>query len=96
MGEARSPVASEYGGHNVRMVKDLLNEFDGTSSDYGNWKQAELLHDTYSLDDNAMRVVMISKLKGKALTWFHSKPEHLRLTPIIEDYLDRLKKQKNL
>lgn len=83
MGEIRSPVTSEYGSHNVRMVKDLLNEFDGTSSDFGNWKrEAELLRDTYSLDDNAMRVVMISKLKGKALTWFHSKPEHLRLSTI--------------
>ena len=31
----------------------------------------------YNLDDNATKVLISSRLKGRALNWFHSKVEHL-------------------
>ena len=40
----------------------------------------DLVHETYELDDNALKLLISSKLKGRALSWFHSKPDHLSLS----------------
>ncbi|XP_011879402.1 PREDICTED: uncharacterized protein LOC105568378, partial [Vollenhovia emeryi] len=90
--DARSPSMSDFGGSNIRSLRDLLSEFDGTGNEFWKWKQqVELLRDTYGLDDNAMRMLISSKLKGKALSWFHSKPEH-----ITSSTVDLLKKMKQM
>ncbi|KYN21745.1 hypothetical protein ALC57_05879 [Trachymyrmex cornetzi] len=53
------------------------------------WKQQlELLRNSYQLDDNSARVLISSRLKGRALAWFHSKAEHLILN--IEDLLEEM------
>lgn len=39
-----------------------------------------MLRDAHNLDDNATKVLIVAKLKGKALNWFHSKPEHIQLS----------------
>lgn len=81
MSDTRSPVSSDYGNNNVRAIKDLLNEFNRTGNEFWKWKrQVELLRDSYNLDDNSTRVLISSKLKGKALDWFHSRPEHITLS----------------
>lgn len=69
-----------------------LKDFDGTGNEFWKWKQqVELLHDTYNLDDNDIKMLISSKLKGKALDWFHSKPEH-----IITSATDLLEKMKRM
>jgi len=87
-GSDRSLVMSEGGAFSVKGLKDLLNEFDGSSDTFRKWKQQiELLQNTYSLNDNATRVLISSRLKGKAYSWFHSKPEHVSLntTDLLEE-----------
>lgn len=65
---------------NVRLIGDLLSEFTGDDDNYDQWqKQFDLLRNTYDLDENTARILIGSRLKGKALTWFHSKPDLLRL-----------------
>ena len=75
---------------NIATIADLLNNFNGKSSDYETWeKQVKLLRLTYKLDDDAARILIGLRLKGKALEWFHSKPEHIIMT--FDNLLDELK-----
>lgn len=53
-----------------------------------------LVKDTYQLDDNSARTLISAKLKGKALSWFHSKPEHLTLN--IEALLHEMEQMFDL
>jgi len=82
-----TPTASlneRYGtnGHiNIRAISDLLSEFDGVECLYQSWiRELRLLRATYHLSDNDMKIVIIRRLKGRALKWFHSKPEHIEMT----------------
>lgn len=74
----------------VRTVRDLLSEFDGSEGSFWRWEQQlALLRLTYVLDDNATRILISAKLKGRALEWFHSKPSHLILS--VENLLKEMK-----
>ena len=62
----------------IRSIGELLNNFDAKDNTFWLWKQQLiLLRDTYKLDENTTKVLISTKLKGRALTWFHSKSEHL-------------------
>lgn len=91
-GERRgSPPTSE----NVRAIRDLLSDFDGGEGTFWRWeRQIQLLRTPYALDDAATRILISSKLKGRASEWFHSKPDHLTLS--IEDLLAGMKKMFDL
>ena len=57
------------------------------SNDFENWRQqVEVLRNTYQLDDNAAKVLINLRLKGKALRWCQSKPSHLAMpaTELLE------------
>lgn len=76
---------------NIKAVSELLSEFDDSEGLFQNWeKQLKLLSTTYQLDANNAKVLIGMRLKGKALEWFHSRPEHLELT--IEEILVEMKK----
>ena len=67
-------------GISLKAVGDLISEFTG-GDDFENWeKKVDLVRETYQLDDNALKILISSKLKGRALSWFHSKPDHLSLS----------------
>ncbi|XP_011859979.1 PREDICTED: uncharacterized protein LOC105557370 [Vollenhovia emeryi] len=67
----------------VRGLRELLPEFSGADSDFWRWKQQlELLKQTYRLDENSTRVLISSRLRGRALSWFHSKAEYLTLDSV--------------
>lgn len=91
-GERRSgPPANE----NVRAIRDLLSEFDGGKGTFWKWEQQiRLLRISYALDDAAARVLISTKLKGRAFEWFHSKPEHLTFS--IENLLKAMKEMFDL
>nr|XP_012225735.1 PREDICTED: uncharacterized protein LOC105674166 [Linepithema humile] len=90
---ASSNAASASGG--VRNLKDLLPEFDATENTFWRWKhQLELLRNSYQLDDNSARILISSRLRGRALTWFYSKAEHLMLS--IEDLLGEMTRMFDL
>lgn len=64
----------------IGTVKDLLPTFDATDGTFWRWKcQLALLRGTYQLDDNSTSILISAKLGGKALSWFHSRPEYLTL-----------------
>ncbi|KYN06053.1 hypothetical protein ALC62_03005, partial [Cyphomyrmex costatus] len=63
---------------NITAIADLLSYFDGKSATYDIWeKQIRLLKATYRLEDDAARLIIGMRLKGKALEWLHSKPEYV-------------------
>ena len=65
---------------NITAVSSLLCEYSGVDQDFGQWeRQLRLLRDSYALDDGRTRILIGSRLKGKALEWLHSKPEHLQV-----------------
>ena len=69
----------------IRAIGELASDYDGGKS-FNTWKQQlGLLRDNYRLDENTMRVLISAKLKGRALRWFHSKPEYLTMS--IHDLL---------
>lgn len=84
---ATSPVLATGG---IRGIKELLPEFDATDNTFWRWRQQlELLRNFYGLDENSMRILITSRLKGVALTWFYSRAEHVILT--VDDLLDKMK-----
>lgn len=88
-----SNAAHAVGG--VRNIKEMLPEFDATDNTFWRWKQQlELLRQSYQLDDNSTRILMSSRLKGRALSWLHSKAEHVTLN--VENLLKEMEKMFDL
>jgi len=76
-------------------IKDLLPEFDTTDNTFWRWKnQLELLRNAYRLDDNTTKILISSRLKGRALIWFYSKAEYLTLS--IENLLEEMQQMFDL
>lgn len=73
---------------NVKAIGELLREFNGVGSYFSEWeKQVRLLCRTYELDDNMAKILISSKLKGKAIQWFHSKADYIEmsLTQLLQE-----------
>lgn len=65
---------------NINTVAELLEDFTGDGEAYDNWeKRVELLCRTYDLDDEVVKILIGSRLKGRASSWFHSKAEHIEM-----------------
>lgn len=85
----RSDEANSATNIGIRALSDLLSDFNGYDN-FETWEQqVNLLRASYKLNDSAVRVLISSKLKGKALSWFHSKPEHL--TYDVSELLESMK-----
>ncbi|XP_054001610.1 uncharacterized protein LOC128888608 [Hylaeus anthracinus] len=68
-------------GASIKAIGELLADFSGAEQCFHSWrKQLALLISTYDLDDNLSRILIGSKLKGKALSWFQSRTEHLEVS----------------
>lgn len=66
---------------NIKNVGDLLNEYNGSGEDFERWRtQVNLLCNMYELDDNASKILVGSKLRGKALAWYRSRAEYLSMS----------------
>ncbi|KYN14490.1 hypothetical protein ALC57_13305 [Trachymyrmex cornetzi] len=80
-------ITSVAGG--VRNLRDLLPEFDASDNTFWRWKnQLEFFRNSYQLDDNTTRILISSRMKGRALNWFYSKAEYVTLS--IEDLLQEM------
>ncbi|KYN06562.1 hypothetical protein ALC62_02486 [Cyphomyrmex costatus] len=92
MSTPTAPFEERYGvsGHvNIRAISDLLSEFNGVECNYQNWvRELRLLGTTYNLTDNDLKILIIRRLKGRALKWFHSKPEHLEIR--VDELLEQM------
>lgn len=90
---SESSAAVTSGG--VRSIRELLPEFDGADNTFWRWKQQlQLLRRTYNLDENATQILVSSRLKGRALSWFYSKAEYLVLS--IESLLEKMEQMCDL
>lgn len=57
----------------MNLLKECLPEYDG-STNYEFWaSQFKTLSEVYKMVCNTSRMILISKLKGKALTWLQSR-----------------------
>lgn len=78
----------------IREISDLLADFTGENDTFDTWKgQAEILRMTYQLNENAMKILLSSHLKGRAQEWFHSTPAHLQLT--TEELFEQMNRMFN-
>ncbi|XP_078051724.1 uncharacterized protein LOC144477862, partial [Augochlora pura] len=73
----------------LRMIAELVSEFDGTPDNFDVWEQQiKFMKNTHDLTDDAAKTLIGMKLKKKAFEWLHSKAEHLRMT--FDDLIDEL------
>ncbi|XP_070529916.1 uncharacterized protein [Cardiocondyla obscurior] len=73
----------------IRNVCELLSEFNGNVDNFERWKaQVLLLINMYELDENAARILVGSRLRGKAAEWYASLVEHLSMN--VDDLLERM------
>ncbi|XP_015433583.1 PREDICTED: uncharacterized protein LOC107189537 [Dufourea novaeangliae] len=71
-------------------LTELIGVFDGSEGEFANWeKRIRFVKNTYSLTEEKTKVLMSAKMKGKALEWFHSRPEILELT--LNDLFNKMK-----
>lgn len=65
----------------VTTIADLLSYLDGKSETLETWvRQVRFLKMAYNLKDDVTKILIGMRLKGKALEWFHSKPEFIEMT----------------
>ena len=85
---SQSEMRREYAGEvafnshqiSIQMIADLLSTYSGELGEYDKWeRQLQLLREMYRFPDEQTRVLLGMRLKGKALEWFHSKPEHVSM-----------------
>ncbi|XP_025829865.1 uncharacterized protein LOC112904327 [Agrilus planipennis] len=64
----------------LKAISESLKDYDG-GVEFIEWeKQVRYLKRVFALDDDLLKLLISSKLKGKASTWFHSKSEHRELS----------------
>lgn len=74
----------------VKAIGELLGEFDGSDNTFWKWEeQVRMLQTAYQLDELATKVLMSTKLKGRAQNWLHSRPEYLTIS--VEELLGHMK-----
>ncbi|XP_011858346.1 PREDICTED: uncharacterized protein LOC105555908, partial [Vollenhovia emeryi] len=75
---------------NVAVVADLLKYFNGDTKTFETWeKQVRFLSATYKLNNDLTKILIGTRLKGRALDWFHSRHEYMEMTP--DTLLDNLR-----
>ncbi|XP_076638793.1 uncharacterized protein LOC143350658 [Colletes latitarsis] len=67
----------------VTVIAELLSHFDGNGP-YEHWeRQFELLRGAHQLTNCEAMILLGSRLRGKAMEWFHSRPEYVTM-PVDE------------
>lgn len=63
---------------NLISIGELTSEYNRSDVSFQKWRQQiELVCNTYNIAENAIKIMISSKLKGRALDWFHSKSNHI-------------------
>lgn len=74
----------------ITAIAELLAHFDGASDSWEVWeRQVRLLATTYGLRDEMTKILIGSRLKGRAAEWFRSKPEYIEMS--TDDLLQKMK-----
>lgn len=62
-------------------LKDLVDEYDGNNWDFDHWeKQVRKLLTSYDLDNHRAKALVCSRITGKALKWYHSRIDCVKLS----------------
>lgn len=87
---SRSPAISHEPAMNVNAIAGLLGYFEGDGNMFEAWeKRIKSLRDAYGMTDDLVRIMIGSRLKGKAQEWFHSNPNYTEIT--VDELLSELK-----
>jgi hypothetical protein len=63
---------------NLNIIAELLPEFNDRMGDFRMWRnKLKILEQNYKLNDNQIRILIGTRLRGKALAWLHSADEHV-------------------
>ncbi|KAF2886474.1 hypothetical protein ILUMI_19699 [Ignelater luminosus] len=76
-GSRTAPNLSQFN----RQIAALLSSFSGDSSeDVENWmSRIEVVQTAYGVSDEIMQVIMVTKMSGAALQWYHSKIDYITM-----------------
>lgn len=63
----------------AKEVEGLIPEFAGNADeDVVSWfRRIAQIRERYNVSQEKLLLAVVNKLKGRALEWFHSKPEHI-------------------
>ena len=65
--ESASPFSGSVNTQVTTNLSTIAEMLPDETNDFENWRQVVVLCNTYQLDDNAAKVLIILRLKGKAL-----------------------------
>lgn len=75
----------------IKNIGKLLNDYDGEGEEFQLWKtQVNTLREMYKFTEGATKLMVGSKLQGKAFRWYRSKAEYLSMN------LDNLLKEMEI
>ncbi|CAK9800876.1 Transposon Ty3-I Gag-Pol polyprotein [Anthophora plagiata] len=77
---------------NTKAIAEMLSTYSGENDSFINWKQrANLIKDTYHLNESSMKLLIHQRLRGKALDWFHANPNNISLS--VEELYEELRQR---
>ncbi|KAI4488259.1 hypothetical protein M0804_005107 [Polistes exclamans] len=74
--EQRPRVNDRHREVNLSIISDMIDVFDGSVGTFTVWeRRVRYIQRMHQLRDTEIVMIISLKLRGKALRWFHSKPE---------------------
>ncbi|XP_043496431.1 uncharacterized protein LOC122520413 [Polistes fuscatus] len=87
----RPPAQTEINKLSLKAVTELIGYFEGEADEFTIWEDhVNYLRDMYHLTEDQAKVMIVQRLKGRALEWFRSRREYLHLT--VDELLVELRK----
>lgn len=78
----------------LKPLSDMLSDFSGNDGSLDSWiEKLEYVRRSYLLNDHTLKILIPSKLKGRASEWFHSKSQQLHLS--VNQLLEHMKTMYN-
>ncbi|KAI4475976.1 hypothetical protein M0804_013961 [Polistes exclamans] len=78
---SQPPAQTEINKLLLKAVTGLIGYFEGEADEFTIWEDhVNYLRDIYHLTEDRAKVMIVQRLKGRALEWFRSRREYLHLT----------------
>lgn len=79
-GESSSSIMTNGHQLNIKSIGEMIDEFDGSARNMLVWeKQVLKIIEVHGLEDKMAKLVIVSRLKGKARKWYYSRSDLLKL-----------------
>lgn len=90
-GESSSSITTNGHQPNIKSIGEMIDEFDGSAWNMLVWeKQVLKIIEVHGLEEKMANLLIVSRLKGKARKWYHSRSDLLDLD--IKELLAELTK----